>query len=838
MEAHVLELSVDPCGNIRRALLSALLQLKTVTSLDISGQPLRKAGFVELSSFLRADRKLEILRACDVAAPHTACADMVDFTKAMEINSSLVVLDLRSNRLQPGIAGRLRRTMEEKRSTVPLAFDAKICFLLCNRHLPGHLQLPEVAQVFEASRLYTGGAHSPLFMIFQFCGRPRQLLLDEASGSSPELYDQTHPAWLPARPSVTSRQALLAMRLGRRWDEARADEMDDEDGWPMIPPGSPGVQSLESEMSVESDRWGPLEWLMALLSFSAFSCQFVHRGMPEGAVANVTIARTSAQQFQCHVQCGRPVALLVLLGPSLAATSWNQKSYAFLATESHIVIDIDPYPDDEVMHEFDVDGTSTPDDEGVHERRRSDEVAQMQATRPEIIRAAPVCTVLRGLARPLRGAAGDFYHFSRQTNRLSAFWSHSWHGSAMQKIASIFFFYKATAATVLGTTAAVGADVFFALNLLPGFGAQGRSCWWGVITGCSTYLLVMLFWQPRQLVFLDRVCISQSDPGLQAEGLLSLGAILKSSDSMLVLWDPSWARRLWCVFELAAFLHSRPPGETPRVLIRPTILGFTILAFWFAGVLFACCLYITSQLFSDTSIYYVLILALVPGAGIFFVVAHLVRDFCRSVTTMCHQIGEFRFETAESYCCSTNHRSDSGETMICDREVIQQTINIWFGSVESFEQRVQNEVCDLLSHQLLHRMISYWRLAEATPMFFLLLLDQAAERLHDGLQDDTESFFGVYHLIRGIIYWLAVIPFLMRVLLRVAWMLQAQHPCRLLDWMKTSLILLVACVLVIAFVSLDIFGGFYAFVFTSISLALFTWRYLPVPVPKRAKSTE
>eukprot|EP00439_Symbiodinium_sp_Y106_P080720 s458_g19.t1 len=532
------------------------------------------------------------------------------------------------------------------------------------------------------------------------------------------------------------------------------------------------------------------------------------------------------------------------------------------------VIDIDPYPDDEVMREYDVDSRSTPDDEGVHERRRSDEaseaklsqklsestafeqslaahiqniseqVAQMQATRPEIIRAAPVWTVLRGLARPLRGAAGDFYHLSRQTNRLSAFWSHSWHGSAKQKLASIFFFYKATAATALGITAAVVADVFFALNLLPGFGAQGRSCWWGAMTGSLTYLLVLLFWQPKQLVFLDRVCISQSDPGVQAEGLLSLGAILKSSDSMLVLWDPSWARRLWCVFELAAFIHSRPPGETPRVVIRPTILGFTILAFWFSGVLFACCLYITSQLFPDTAIYYVLLFALLPGAMIFFIVAHLVRDFCRSVTTMCHQIGEFRFETAQSYCCSANHRSQTGETMICDREVIQQTINIWFGSVEAFEQRVQNEVCDLLSHQLLYRMISYWRLAEATPMFFLFLLDQAAERLRDGLQDDTESLFGVYHLIRGIIYWLAVFPFVMRVVLRVAWMLQAQHPCRLLDWLKTSLILLTAFVLTIAFVFLDIFGGFYAFVFTSSSLALFTWRFLPVPVPKRAKSPE
>ena len=55
------------------------------------------------------------------------------------------------------------------------------------------------------------------------------------------------------------------------------------------------------------------------------------------------------------------------------------------------------------------------------------------------------------------------------------------------RLASIFFFYKATAATALGITAAVVADVFFALNLLPGFGAQGRSCWWGAKRGCTYY---------------------------------------------------------------------------------------------------------------------------------------------------------------------------------------------------------------------------------------------------------------------------------------------------------------------------------------------------------------
>lgn len=42
---------------------------------------------------------------------------------------------------------------------------------------------------------------------------------------------------------------------------------------------------------------------------------------------------------------------------------------------------------------------------------------------------------------------------------------------------------------------------------------------------------------------------------------------------MLVLWDPTYVERLWCVFELAAFLKSRESGTATKLFIRPTILG-------------------------------------------------------------------------------------------------------------------------------------------------------------------------------------------------------------------------------------------------------------------------
>merc|ERR1712224_601571 len=77
------------------------------------------------------------------------------------------------------VADRLRRTMEEKRKFVPSPPDAKYTFMLCNRHLPCHLQLPEVLGCQDVSALFSDGYSSPLALIFQFCATSRTLFLDD-----------------------------------------------------------------------------------------------------------------------------------------------------------------------------------------------------------------------------------------------------------------------------------------------------------------------------------------------------------------------------------------------------------------------------------------------------------------------------------------------------------------------------------------------------------------------------------------------------------------------------------------------------------------------------------
>ena len=107
--------------------------------------------------------------------------------------------------------------------------------------------------------------------------------------------------------------------------------------------------------------------------------------------------------------------------------------------------------------------------------------------------------------------------------------------------------------------------LLFGLGTLPGIDRGWLddsfqwSCW-STFSGFVLANLVLIFWRPRTAVFLDRICISQSDARLKTEAILSLAGLLKNSDGMLILWDPTWTERLrlgrpghFCVFSLLGF---------------------------------------------------------------------------------------------------------------------------------------------------------------------------------------------------------------------------------------------------------------------------------------------
>ena len=189
-------------------------------------------------------------------------------------------------------------------------------------------------------------------------------------------------------------------------------------------------------------------------------------------------------------------------------------------------------------------------------------VAKMEVVNPEVLRVTPVFRALEHFAAALRaGSAVDFYHKSHRSQRISTFWSHSWHGGHWKKIFAIITLYNGTAAVLLSLLTGACMMLLFGLGALPGIDrgwADNSWQWscWSTFSGLVVASLVMTFWRPRTSVFLDRICISESDARLKMEAILSLAGLLKNSDRMLILWDPTWTERLWLGRPLGHFVFS------------------------------------------------------------------------------------------------------------------------------------------------------------------------------------------------------------------------------------------------------------------------------------------
>jgi len=428
-------------------------------------------------------------------------------------------------------------------------------------------------------------------------------------------------------------------------------------------------------------------------------------------------------------------------------------------------------------------------------------VAEMRATREDIVRATRTGYALLGLGRPFWSRRGEFWRFSEQTDRISSFWSHSWHGSTWMKVTTLFFLHNATPAFILSNLAVLLSMVLVYLQVLPSL--PGAGSWYCVYIGCPTQILTILFWQRRPKVFVDRVCIHQSDPQLKMAALFSLGAILKSSEEMLVLWDKTYVRRLWCIFEISAFLGSTPEGEKARIAVRPTILGPLLLLLW-AGVAlivgtFHPLLAATATAEVAFSAYFWLAFVFLSGASLFTAV-HLARRFCREVRSLHNEMAEFRFDKAFSYCCSVGHRNPvTGDSLICDRQIVRRCVCEWFGSVEAFEARVHSEVSSTVMHQLTGELVTYWRVVQIAPGVLWLFLDFSVSNLRD---------HGVYVYVfavlgRGLTFWLAVIPTLVVVIYRLLYIAQDKWRFRIVDAAVTLSILFCGLLLLAAFVVID-----------------------------------
>ncbi|CAE7817838.1 unnamed protein product [Symbiodinium sp. CCMP2592] len=384
----------------------------------------------------------------------------------------------------------------------------------------------------------------------------------------------------------------------------------------------------------------------------------------------------------------------------------------------------------------------------------------MTLTSPTIQRVTSSHRVLSCFGRALRQkTVTDMYHCSRAAKKISQFVSHSWHGSSWKKIATVFVLKNGPAALASGSLCALVMIVFSSFQILPGYDRQPMIELertyvfgpWGLCIGMLAAFLGLTFCQRRDEVFLDVLCIHQTDRRLKFEGLLNICAFLRNSDSMLVLWDPTYVERLWCVFELAAFLKSRESGTATKLFIRPTILGPSSIASCFG--LFALQLAQTAVPWAN-AFHGTLVFSALAWTGC-YAVACVWRSHYRQIDAMKTQLQSFTISKTKSDCCQIGHVDRQGRKLPCDKAVILECIRQWFGSVDAFEDDVRSGVAAALSEGLGKGGFPYpYVLAAGAPILWCQG-DFAASRLREG-----EFYYAGVTVVIGLAYWLAAVPFI------------------------------------------------------------------------------
>ncbi|CAE7195531.1 unnamed protein product [Symbiodinium sp. KB8] len=386
-------------------------------------------------------------------------------------------------------------------------------------------------------------------------------------------------------------------------------------------------------------------------------------------------------------------------------------------------------------------------------------VAKMDVVNPEVLRVTPAFRALEHFAAALRvGSAGNFFHKSHQSRRISTFWSHSWHGGYWKKIFAIIALYNGTAAVLLSLLTGACMMLLFSLGTLPGI---DRGWWdditwscWSTFSGFVVASLVMIFWRPRTAVFLDRICISESDARLKMEAILSLAGFLKNSDRMLILWDPTWTERLWCLFELAAFLKSKT-SQQQHLIVRPVFMGPLSIAVYiiFAAVAMPIA---TVPIYDERTIVQLLSVIVFCAFVVAVPAASTIRSYFRDLDTMKLQLLSISVDSTRSSCCDLHHVGPSGEAMLCDRKIVKECVKIWFGSELTFEDTVRTEVLDILDRDLTQKVFSTpWSLGMTSPVILAFMDVSASWAEHEW---NLWAHPSPSLLLEGLVIWFLFVP--------------------------------------------------------------------------------
>ncbi|CAE7850048.1 unnamed protein product [Symbiodinium microadriaticum] len=282
--------------------------------------------------------------------------------------------------------------------------------------------------------------------------------------------------------------------------------------------------------------------------------------------------------------------------------------------------------------------------------------------------------------------------FSQKTDQIDNFLSHDWGTSRFLKVITLLWMFNVKAATI---ATFVMSCIIGCLRIICKLEILDH--WHSTFFGYATFVIVLCWWQRiqslfgfRRMVFLDKLCIAQHDAELKQQGILGLAGFLEKSNKLTVLWTPRWATRLWCTYELAAFMQQ---GADRPIELMPVKLASILLmqcACWSAiSIAHAIVAYgfdsdQGQQGEFDLAYRLTLVELGVVVVALLVLMVHTGLWFMKELAELPGQLKAFRIQDAACYCCAHGHRHPkTGAKIPCDREYVYWMIRRWFHDPEA-----------------------------------------------------------------------------------------------------------------------------------------------------------
>eukprot|EP00930_Biecheleria_cincta_P013656 TRINITY_DN12069_c0_g2_i1.p1 TRINITY_DN12069_c0_g2~~TRINITY_DN12069_c0_g2_i1.p1 ORF type:complete len:676 (-),score=88.84 TRINITY_DN12069_c0_g2_i1:293-2320(-) len=329
-----------------------------------------------------------------------------------------------------------------------------------------------------------------------------------------------------------------------------------------------------------------------------------------------------------------------------------------------------------------------------------------EMVRPEMVRGVRLSSMLfwtvalasslwtQGMGGLDDGQARSLWALSKQVKDIDAFLSHTWQDSGVNKYMHLLL-HTGWLPGAIGSLVAL--VLLVTLDLMQPFGGAGgkagqdvqASEWFlvlplmaGVLSLCLSPLILNLA-SKTPTVFMDAVCINQSDEVQKLAGIMSLEGILKASKSFHMILTPAYLSRLWCVFEIAAFLRLHPHGEVVlRAPMFDSILALLAMLSWFGSLTYLLLLHAFNSE----------VLAVFAVVVLVCVVFHSLRCSMCQNQALHDQLSSFNALKGE---CEE----------AADRILIVKSIRTWFGSTAAFNTFVQHKVGPQME-QLIEKNVS------------------------------------------------------------------------------------------------------------------------------------